>query len=107
MIREVFDEISNLWKLDIFSQNLSEGKCNQPKDLQSLLIISNEIKEKKQSQRFLECLNYVFDYFKDLRIICELLYKRLRKNVSTENKSNIRLVKQFMIIRRKSFNHFL
>ena len=39
----------------------------------------NEIKDKKQLQRFLSCLNYVSDYFKALRIICEPLYKRLRK----------------------------
>ena len=38
-----------------------------------------EIKDKKQLQRFLGCLNYVSDYFKILRIICEPLYKRLRK----------------------------
>ena len=30
----------------------------------------DEIKDKKQLQRFLGCLNYVSDYFKDLRIIC-------------------------------------
>ena len=39
----------------------------------------DEIKNKKQLQRFLGCLNYVSGYFKDLRIICEPLYKRLRK----------------------------
>ena len=33
----------------------------------------NEIKDKKQLQRFIGCLNYVSDYFKDLRIICEPL----------------------------------
>ena len=38
-----------------------------------------EIKDKKQLQRFLGYLNYVSDYFKDLRIICEPLYKRIRK----------------------------
>ena len=36
----------------------------------------NEIKDKKQLQRFLGCLNYVSHYFKDLRIICEPLYKK-------------------------------
>ena len=39
----------------------------------------DEIKDKKQLQIFLSCLNYVSNYFKDLRIICETLYKRLRK----------------------------
>ena len=39
----------------------------------------DEIKDKKQLKRFLGCLNYLSDYFKDLRIICELLYKYLGK----------------------------
>ena len=42
----------------------------------------DEIKNKKQLQRFLGYLNHVSDYFKDLRTICESLYKRLRKNAS-------------------------
>ena len=47
----------------------------------------DEIKNKKQLQRFLGCLNYIYYYFKDLRIICELLYKRLRKNALAWNDS--------------------
>ena len=39
----------------------------------------DEIKDKKQLQRFLGCLNYVSDYFKDLRMIYEPLYKNLGK----------------------------
>ena len=54
----------------------------------------DEIKDKKQLQRFLECLNYVSDYFKDLRIICEPLYKRLRKNAPTWTEHDISLVKE-------------
>ena len=51
-------------------------------------------KIKKQLQRFLGCLNYVFDYFKDLRIICEPLYKRLRKNALAWTKHHTNLVKE-------------
>ena len=40
----------------------------------------SEIKDKNQLQRFLSCLIYISDYLKNLRIICEPLYKRLRKN---------------------------
>ena len=45
-------------------------------------------------QRFLGCLNYVSNYFKDLRIICEPLYKRLRKNVLAWTEHHTNLVKE-------------
>ena len=45
-------------------------------------------------QRFLRCFNYVSDYFKDLRIICEPSYKRLRKNEPTWTKNHTNLVKE-------------
>ena len=45
-------------------------------------------------QRFLGCLNYVSDYFKDLRIICEPLYKRLRKNGPAWTEHHTNLVKE-------------
>ena len=45
-------------------------------------------------QRFLGCLNYVLDYFKDLRIICEPLYKRLNKNAPPLTESHTKLVKE-------------
>ena len=45
-------------------------------------------------QRFLGCLNYVYDYFRDLRIICEPLYKRLRKNAPAWIEHHSNLVKE-------------
>ena len=54
----------------------------------------DEIKDKKQLQRFLWCLNYVSDYFKDLRIICEPLYKRLIKNAPAWTEHHTSLVKE-------------
>ena len=45
-------------------------------------------------QRFLGCLNYVFDYFKDLRNICEPLYKRLGKNAPIWIEHHTNLVKK-------------
>ena len=52
-------------------------------------------------QRFLSCLNYVSDYFKDLRIICEPLYKRLRKNAPAWTEHYTNLVKEIkQIIKR-------
>ena len=41
----------------------------------------NEIKDKRQSQCFLGCLNYVSDFFPNLRHLCAPLYRRLRKNL--------------------------
>ena len=38
------------------------------------------IKDKNQLQRFLGCLNYIADFFPNLRKECQPLYKRLKKN---------------------------
>ena len=54
----------------------------------------DEIKDKEQLQRFIRCLNYVFDYFKNSKIICEPLYKRLRKNALALTKNHTNLVKE-------------
>ena len=40
----------------------------------------DEIKDKKQLQRFLGCMNYVSDFFPNLRHLWAPLYRRLRKN---------------------------
>ena len=45
-------------------------------------------------QRFLGCLNSVSDYFKILWIICEPLYKRLRKNALAWIENHTNLVKE-------------
>ena len=45
-------------------------------------------------QRFLRCFNYVSNYFRDLRIICEPSYKRLRKNEPTWTENHTDLVKE-------------
>ena len=39
----------------------------------------DEIKDRKQLQRFLGCLSYVSNFFPNLRQLCSPLYKRLRK----------------------------
>ena len=41
----------------------------------------NVIKDEKQLQRFLRCLNYVLDFFPHLKQLCAPLYKRLRKKL--------------------------
>ena len=54
----------------------------------------DEIKDKKQLQRLSSYLNYVSDYFKYIRIICEPLHKRLRKKATTWTESHTKLVKE-------------
>ena len=67
-------------KIIFLGHEIYQGKT---KSIQRLIEFAykfpDEIKNKKQLQRFLGCLNNVSDYFKDLKIICEPLYKRLRK----------------------------
>ena len=41
---------------------------------------SDEIKDKTQLQRFLESLNYVADFYLNLRILIKPLFQRLKKN---------------------------
>lgn len=41
---------------------------------------SDQILDKTQLQRFLDCLNYVYDFIQNLIPICKPLYQRLKKN---------------------------
>ena len=47
------------------------------KSIEFLDKFPDEIKDKNQLQRFLGCLNYVSDFFPNLRQICRILYQRL------------------------------
>jgi len=53
-----------------------------------------EIKQKKQLQRFLGCLNYVSDFFPHLQQLCAPLYKRLRKNPVPWTDEHTKIVRQ-------------
>lgn len=53
----------------------------------------DEIKDKRQLQRFLGCLNYVHDFFKDLGIICKPLYDRLKKNPPPWDDNHTKIIK--------------
>ncbi len=59
---------------EIFENNISPIS----RILEYTLKFPNEIKDKNQLQRFLGCLNYVADFFKDIRILCQPLFNRLR-----------------------------
>ena len=82
-------------KIIFLGHEIYQGKT---KSIQRLIEFAykfpDEIKNKKQLQRFLGCLNNVSDYFKDLKIICEPLYKRLRKNAPTLTENHTNLVKE-------------
>ena len=53
----------------------------------------DEIKDKKQLQRFLGSLNYVLDFLKDISHLCALLRQRLKKNQVPWNEEHIKIVK--------------
>ena len=55
---------------------------------------SNEIKDCRQLQRFLGCLNYVSDFFLKLRQTCAPLYERLSKNPSPWTDAHSQIVQQ-------------
>jgi len=54
----------------------------------------DEIKDRKQLQRFLVRLNYVSDFFPKLCQTCAPLYKRLRKNPSPWTEAHSQIVRQ-------------
>jgi len=68
-------------KIRFLGHNIYQGTI---KPIQRALIFADkfpdEIKERKQLQRILGCLNYVGDFFPNLRQICAPLYNRLRKD---------------------------
>ena len=53
----------------------------------------NEIKDKKQLQRFLGSLNYVSDFLKDISHLCAPLRQILKKNPVLWNEKHIKIIK--------------
>jgi len=68
-------------KVRFLGHNIHQGTI---KPIQRALAFADkfpdEIKYRKQLQRFLGCLNYVADFFPNVRQTCAPLYNRLRKN---------------------------
>ena len=54
----------------------------------------NEIKDKNQLQRFLGSLNYVVDFYQNLRILIKPLFQRLKKNPNPWSDEHNQIVKQ-------------
>ena len=53
----------------------------------------DEIRDKKQLQRFLRSLNYVSDFIQDLSQLCAPLRQRLKKNSVPWNENHTKIVK--------------
>ena len=53
----------------------------------------NEIKDKKQLQRFLGSLNYVSDFLKNISHLCAPLRQRLKKNPVLWNEKHTKIIK--------------
>ena len=54
----------------------------------------DEIKDKNQLQRFLGSLNYVADFYPNLRILIKHLFQRLKKNLAPWSNEHTQVVKQ-------------
>ena len=54
----------------------------------------NEIKDKNQLQRFLGSLNYVADFYQNLRILIKPLFQRLKTNQNPWSDEHTQIVKQ-------------
>ena len=52
-----------------------------------------EINDKKQLQRFLENLNYVSEFLKDISQLCALLRQTLEKNLASWNEEHTKIIK--------------
>jgi len=82
-------------KIRFLGHNIYQGTM---KPIQRALIFADkfpdEIKDRKQLQRFLGCLNYVSDFFPNLRQICAPLYNRLRKNPKPWSPQHTQIIQQ-------------
>ena len=82
-------------KIRFLGHNIYQGTI---KPIQRALAFADkfpdELKDRKQLQRFLGCLNYVADFFPNLRRTCALLYNRLRKKPKPWTTQHTQIVQQ-------------
>ena len=82
-------------KIRFLGHNIYQGTIKPiQRALQCTDKFPDEIKDRKQLQRFLGCLNYVSDFFPDLRQICAPLYNRLRKNLKPWSSQHTQIIQQ-------------
>ena len=82
-------------KIRFLGHNIYQGTI---KPIQRVLIFvdkfPDDIKDRKQLQRFLDCRNYVADFFPQLRQSCGPLYNRLRKNPKPWSPLHTQIIQQ-------------
>jgi len=82
-------------KIRFLGHNIFQGTI---KPIQRALIFAekfpDEIRDRKQLQRFLGFLNYVADFFPQLRQTCALLYNKLRKNPKPWSSQHTQIIQQ-------------
>jgi hypothetical protein len=85
-------------KIRFLGFDISEGKI-RPIDraIQFADKFPDVITEKTQLQRFLGSLNYIANFYKDLRKYCKPLFDRLRGNPSPWTDAHTAIVKQIKI----------
>ena len=82
-------------KIRFLGHNIYQGKITPiDRAIQFADKFSDEIKDKNQFQRFLGSLNYVSEYFHNLRKICRPLFERLQNNPSPWTDTHIQIVRQ-------------
>ena len=82
-------------RIRLLGHNIYQGKITPIyKAIQFANKFSDEIQDKNQLQRFLRSLNYVSEYYKDLRKICCPLFQRLQKNPPPWTDIHTQIVRQ-------------
>jgi hypothetical protein len=85
-------------KIRFLGFDISEGKIRPiDRTFQFANKFPDVITEKTQLQRFLGSLNYIVDFYKDLRKYCKPLFDRLRSNPSPWTDEHTAIVKQIKI----------
>jgi hypothetical protein len=82
-------------KIRFLGHNIYQGKITPiDRAIQFADKFPDEIKDKNQLQRFLGSLNYVSEYYQDLRKICRPLFQRLQNNPPPWTDTHTQIVRQ-------------
>jgi hypothetical protein len=82
-------------KIRFLGHNIYQGKITPiDRAIQFTDKFPDEIKDKNQLQRFLGSLNYVSEYYQDLRKICRPLFQRLQNNPPPWTDIHTQIVRQ-------------